>query len=393
MKKLLQNIGIALLSLILTLAVCEGLARVLLPVPMAVKVTQQKMLPSSQPQKDVQGTDGSINSVIDWSEAAKKGVRLYPNVTGHIQNHILSHQDVIIRVNALGFRGGEVPARTPGQFRILFLGDSITFGDYVDETLTIPVLLEQKLKSKGYTNVVIMNAGLPGANFAEEYMHYQEMYESADADLVLLGMYLNDAQQTSKFYAKTLRFPFSASRFLTWVVQRFQLVSSDVIFGKQRGVEVEKDWRETFRDGRDLRSGAMLTTRNGFDFEIYNAHNDFGLGWSPTAWRQLGKIAKSFVGLVRQNHSKFAAFMFPVLMQVYCNPEALSTYPQDEFKKLFDSLNVPNYDLLPALRERAPSITSKELFYDHCHYRAEGNQIVSDLLVDWMVRDSIVPKP
>lgn len=392
MKKLLQNIGIALLSLLVSLVLCEVIARVVLPPPMGVKVTQQKLLPSSQPQKDVHGTDGSINSVIDWSEAAKKGVRLYPNVTGHIQNHILSHQDVIIRVNSLGFRGGEVPPRAPGQFRILFLGDSITFGDYVDESLTIPVLLEEKLKAKGYSNVVVMNAGLPGANFAEQYSHYQEMYESADADLVLLGMYLNDAQQTQKFYAKTLRFPFSASRFLTWMVQRFQLVGSDVIFGKERGGEVEKDWRETFRAGRDLRSGSMLTTRDGFDFEIYNAHNDFGLGWSPTAWKQLGKIAKPFVGLVRQNKSQFAAFLFPVLIQVYCKPEALSSYPQEEFKKLFDGLNVPNYDLLPALREKSSSITSKDLFYDHCHYRAEGNQIVSDLLVDWLTSDSIVPK-
>lgn len=393
MKKLLQNIGIALLSLCLTLVVCEVFARIVLPPPMAVKVTSQKMLPSSKPQKDVQGTDGSINSVIDWSEAAKKGVRLYPNVTGHIQNHILSHQDVVIRVNSFGFRGGEIAPRTPGQFRILFLGDSITFGDYVDESLTIPVLLQEKLKARGYTNVVIMNAGLPGANFAEQYLHYQEMYELADADLVLLGMYLNDAQQTQKFYAKTLRFPFSASRFLAWVVQRFQIVSSDVIFGKERGRDVEKDWRETFRAGRDLRSGSMLTTRDGFDFEIYNAHNDFGLGWSPTGWQQLGKIAKSFVGLVRQNRSRFAAFLFPVLMQVYCTPDALSTYPQDEFKKLFDDLKVPNYDLLPALRERAPTIMSKELFYDHCHYRAEGNKIVSDLLADWLTKDSVIPKP
>ena len=391
MKKLFQNIGIAMLSLIASLALCEVVARVVLPPPMAVKVTGQKLLPSAQPQKDVHGTDGSINSVIDWSEAAKKGVRLYPNVTGYIQNHILSHQDVVIRVNSLGFRGVEVPPRTPGQFRILFLGDSITFGDYVDENLTIPVLLEEKLKARGYTNVVVMNAGLPGANFAEEYSHYQEMYESADADLVLLGMYLNDAQQTQKFYAKTLRFPFSASRFLAWVVQRFQLVSSDVIFGKERGREVEKDWRESFRAGRELRSGSMLTSRDGFDFEIYNAHNDFGLGWSSTAWNQMGKIAKSFVGLARQNRSKFAAFLFPVLIQVYCTPEALNTYPQEEFKKLFDNLEVPNYNLLPALREKAKTITSKELLYDHCHYRAEGNQFVSDLLADWLTKESIIP--
>lgn len=391
MKKIVQNLGIALASLFVSLLVCEIIARITLPEPMAVKVTQQKLVPNAQPQKDVHGEDGSINNVIIWG--GKMGVRLYPNVTGYIHNHILSHQDVVIRVNSLGFRGEEVPPRTPGQFRILFMGDSITFGDYVDEKLTIPVLLQEKLKAKGYTNVVVMNAGLPGINLAEEYAHYQEMYEAADADLVLLGMYLNDAQQSQKFYAKTLRFPFSASRFLTWAAQKFQLVSNESLFSKERASAVEKDWHEDFRAGRALKTGGMLTTRDGFDFEIYNAHNDFGLGWSSTAWKQLDKIANSFVGLVRQNKSKFAAFMYPILMQVYCTPEALSTYPQDEFKKIFDSLKVPNYDLLPDLRKRASTITSKELFYDHCHYRAEGNQIVSDLLVDWLTRDSVIPKP
>jgi len=391
MKKILQNSGIVLLSIFVSLLICEVVARMVLPAPMAVKVTQQKVLPSTEPRKDVYGTDGSINNVIHWG--GKMGVRLFPNVTGYIQNHILSHQDVVIRVNSLGFRGEEVQPRAPGQFRILFMGDSITFGDYVDETLTIPVLLQEKLRAKGYTNVVVMNAGLPGINFAEEYAYYQEMYETADPDLVLLGMYLNDAQETQKFYAKTLRFPFSASRFLTWAAQKFQLVNSDIIFGKERAKAVEKDWREQFRAGRALKTGGMLTTRDGFDFEIYNAHNDFGLGWSPTAWKQLTKIAKSFVGLVHQNKSQFAAFMFPILMQVYCTPDALSTYPQDEFKKLFDSLDVPNYDLLPALREKAPTITSKDLFYDHCHYRAEGNKIVADILVDWLTKAAIVPKP
>jgi hypothetical protein len=80
-------------------------------------------------------------------------------------------------------------------------------------------------------------------------------------------------------------------------------------------------------------------------------------------------------------------------MQVYCTPEALSTYPQDQFTKLYTDLKVPNFDLLPVLRSKAAGIPPKELFYDHCHYRALGNQLVSDILVEWLIKDSIVPKP
>jgi hypothetical protein len=390
MKRMIQNFTILILSLILSLAMCEVGARILVPEPMAVRVTQQKTVPSSEPKKDVHGTDGSINSVINWFGST--GVRLFPNVTGHIQNHTLSQQDVVIRVNSLGFRGAEIPPRQPGQFRILFMGDSITFGDYVDESLTIPVLLEQSLKQRGYRSVVIMNAGLPGVNLANEYAHYQEMYEWADPDLVLVGMYLNDSQEAQTFYAKTLQFPFSASRFLTWAVLKFQLMNKELLFSEVNVPTIEEDWREKFRAGRNLESGSMLETRHGFDFEIYNAHSDFGLAWNPTSWEQLRKIAASFVGLVRRNKSQFVAALFPVQMQIYCTPEVLSTYPQEQFKALFSDLNVPHLDLLPGLRAQSSRMTAQEMFYDHCHYKAAGNELVATLLADWLVTENMVPE-
>ena len=391
MKRITQNIAIALCSLGMSLAVCEVAARLILPPPMAVKVTSAALKPSEQPQQEVEGTDGSINSVLIWG--GKHGVRLRPNVTGHIRNHTLSKQDVIIRTNSIGLRGGEVPPRQPGQLRILLIGDSIMFGDYVDETLTISSLLEAKLKSLGYSDVIVMNAGLPGMNFAEEYHHYQEVAKGADPDLVVVGMYLNDAQEAQKFYAKTLRFPFSASRFLTWFAQRFQLLDSSVLFSKVSLSSTSADWKEEFRAGRNLHSADYLGTRDGFDFEIYNASNDFGLAWNPVAWKQIAEIAKTFTEHVRQNNTKFATFILPVAMQVYAKQEILSTYPQEQFSKLFNSLKVPHFDLLPTLRERSSGFTRQEMFYDHCHYKAEGNQLVADTLADWLVKDGVLPSP
>ena len=390
MKKILQNLTIVAASIVVSLGVCEVVARIMLPPPMAVKVTTtKKMVAGNNPQKDVEGPNGDINSVIDWS--GKYGVRLFPNVTGHIHNHTLSKQDVVIRVNSIGLRGGEVPPRHPGQYRILMMGDSITFGDYVDETLTISAYLEKELKSRGVPDVVVMNAGLPGVNLAEEFHHYQEIYEAADPDLVLLGMYLNDAQEAQKFYAKTLRFPFSQSRFLTWVVRQIPQVNSDALFRRVRLPTTEADWKEKFRNGRDLHSGDTVRTKDGFDFEIYNASRDFGLAWNPVAWEQLTKISTAFAALVRQNKSKFAAFMFPVAIQIWAQPQALDTYPQKRFDELFTKLDVPHMDLLPPLQVKGTQMTRQELLYDHCHYKAEGNQFVAATIADWLVKEPLVP--
>ena len=49
-----------------------------------------------------------------------------------IRNHYLSKKDVVMDVNSLGFRDAELPAvKAPGELRILALGDSITWADYL----------------------------------------------------------------------------------------------------------------------------------------------------------------------------------------------------------------------------------------------------------------------
>jgi hypothetical protein len=54
-----------------------------------------------------------------------------------IKNHWLSGRDIPVRINARGFRGDDVAAEpTRGVPRILMLGDSITWGDYVRDEET-----------------------------------------------------------------------------------------------------------------------------------------------------------------------------------------------------------------------------------------------------------------
>lgn len=388
MKKLLQNLIIVLSSLVLSLVLCEVVARRVIPPQMTVQAKSESRAPSQAAEKSVTGEDGSINSVIDWS--GHYGIRLNPNVTATIRNHTLSKEDVVIRVNSLGLRGPNVGPKEPDEFRILAIGDSITFGDYMDESLTIPALLEKELKQAG-KKVTVLNAGLPGATASDEFYHYMELQEQIKPDLVLIGAYLNDAAQTRKFYVKTLRFPFNKSRFLTWAFQRFQLIDMDSLFSAKEMTDVSSDWREEFRAGRNLSSGDSLGRRDGFDFEIYNAHNDFGLGWSSEAWDRLDKIYSSWFEIAKRNGTKVALHAFPVWFQTYAADNVLSTYPQESFQRICAASDVPYLDLLPYLRQVAASGMQKsDLLWDHCHYKVAGNELVAKHIAEWLVRDGLV---
>jgi hypothetical protein len=271
------------------------------------------------------------------------------------------------------------------------VGDSITFGDYMDESETIPALLQEELRASG-KRVTVLNAGLPGANASDEFYHYLELADSIKPDLVLVGAYLNDGQDSKRFYMRGAKFPFNLSRFLTWGFQRFQLIDHEQLFSGSTYGEIEEGWREKFRAGRDLRSGDQLGSRIGFDFEIYNASRDFGLAWNSDTWDRLKVLYKAFAESVsKKGGTQLAMHLFPIRMQVYAKQEVLDTSPQEAFKGICSEIGIRCFDLLPKLRKVAAGISGSDLYYDHCHYKPAGNRLVAKDLSDWLVSSQTIP--
>ena len=68
------------------------------------------------------------------------------------------------RHNSLGYRGEEIDIpKLNGEFRIVCMGGSTTYTSFVDDyRMSYPYLLEKHLKSKGYKNVDVINAGAGG---------------------------------------------------------------------------------------------------------------------------------------------------------------------------------------------------------------------------------------
>lgn len=384
MSSLVKNLAVSLVSIIVTFILCEIGARFLVPPHRDIEVTVTARTNSTETQRSASDDSGSISPVLDWS--GPHGIRLYPNITATIHHHTLSKQDVTLTINSLGLRSPELSKDKGDEFRILAMGDSITLGDYLAQSDTIPDRLQKNLSSIN-PHIVVANAGLPGACTSDEFYHYEEISDVVKPDIVLVGMYLNDAQNSEQFYAKKLAFPYSASRFLSFVSERLHFLN---IQQSVQNVGIDPAWKETFRAGRDLKSGYMLDERNGFDFEIYNASEDFGLAWNGQAWNNLAAMIEIFSRAVRERHQKFLLYLLPVHMQVYSKEDVLSTYPQDQFHKMCQRFNLDCLDLLPKLRIEAKNISMRDMYYDHCHYKKAGNEIIARILNDWI--KNYVPK-
>lgn len=89
----------------------------------------------------------------------------------------------------------EIPAHKPaGQTRILFLGDSCTFGYGVAHDSAFVAVAESLLKRKG-SDVECINAGVPGYSLFQGYRYLVTEGLDHQPDLVVLNFGWNDAGQ------------------------------------------------------------------------------------------------------------------------------------------------------------------------------------------------------
>ena len=115
-------------------------------------------------------------------------MRLSPNYTGWFAG-------VPVHTNSVGLRDDReyALAKAPKTFRILVLGDSVTFGHGSVAEHTYPRLLEGLLRDwRPDVDWQVWNAAVPGYNTSQELAQLLELGPIARPDLVVVGFYEND---------------------------------------------------------------------------------------------------------------------------------------------------------------------------------------------------------
>lgn len=101
-----------------------------------------------------------------------------------------------VHVNALGLRGPELGAKAAGEVRVLFLGDSLTYGQGVGDEETVPAALERELRRRDPAHDWrVVNAGVRAYGTAQEIGLLCELGGRIEPDVVLLGWYWNDLSE------------------------------------------------------------------------------------------------------------------------------------------------------------------------------------------------------
>ncbi|MCH7950880.1 MAG: SGNH/GDSL hydrolase family protein [Candidatus Dadabacteria bacterium] len=112
----------------------------------------------------------------------------------HKPNKSMELMNVMVNINSDGLRDGEYPVSKSDKYRIVVLGDSLTFGWGVPEEGTFATILEENLNSRYPTEVI--NFGTGNYNTEQEVNLFIEKGLKYNPDKVVLFYFINDAEIT-----------------------------------------------------------------------------------------------------------------------------------------------------------------------------------------------------
>ncbi len=313
-----------------------------------------------------------------WMEIRPEGLRLVPDTHRDFYARI-NGRTIRLNINSLGFRGPEVSShKLPGGSRILFLGDSITFGPGLEYHETIPARLGRFLGPR----VEVINAGVPGMSIKDEVDLLAERVKMVAPDLVLLGFYMNDISRSiviEEEYGDLGDF---------WVGLITRARRSSALFNRgwkrvatkklinTRGLST--DWVPLFHERAWV-----------FDSEVYDkiielAGDDFGAAWKRDAWPAVESEIRRMKMICDRRGTGLGVVIFPVSIQV--ESEIMDDFPQRQLARICREHGLPMLDLLPVLREKR----AEQVLYDQCHYTPKGAAIAARAAAEWIYQEGLI---
>ncbi len=273
-----------------------------------------------------------------------------------------------LATNELGFR--DTPYRADADVKILLLGDSVSWGNGINDVRRVyPFLLEQRLNRHygGRRSVEVINASVPGYSTFQE-LRYLELYGlDLEPDVVILQFCLNDVTERYEAlaeYGGNNLFLGVDTRAAIRGFQGFLIRHSRAFEGLVRGLQRLARGREEYR-ARDL------------------ARDELSPGLDQ-AWQQMLRELDDIRRLAAAHGLPTLLLIAPFRFQA---EEAGRRQPQDRLLEYAGGHGLPAVDVLAVLYELSPGTGLAEAaFNDETHFSELGHALTAEMLVDPVVR-------
>jgi lysophospholipase L1-like esterase len=315
--------------------------------------------------------------------------RIQPIAPHYVENIPHGHGNFIgapVSINSYGLRGEEISIpKPPNRFRIVVVGDSITFGYGIPLEHTYVKVLERLLNQNTSAKMQyeVLNGGALGGSLSDYEQFLAEKAEMLQPDMILIGLCLNDILVYSDSGAISEAGAEWEGQKLSWTrwLSRFLLRHSHLYAFSYAQLKSA------------LYSAGILDVNKerGLTFLTLAPPSTY----QKEAWESsLGKLTK-IIAFCRKRRYRIGLVVFPMQMQLSDNelrfyrdkyhlrlgPEALSGEPQQRLRDFAATMDVPLVDLLPVFRASNPDelyLRNAMIRADPTHPSIKGNRIAAD---------------
>ncbi|MBL4847721.1 MAG: SGNH/GDSL hydrolase family protein [Planctomycetes bacterium] len=274
------------------------------------------------------------------------------------------------KINSLGLRGPETTLEpAEGTFRILCLGDSTTFGFYVEENETLPHQLQTSLLAGGAGTLETVNGGCGGWSIASETQFFLERGARLKPQLVVLTFCGNDLadlkRERSNYEAQKAQLGQGASflKDALYSTATYELLLRGKIAWKRARQ------KSAGREPHPLSSAAIEGPEGERLWGLYEGH----------LTRLRDELRKRKVALV-----------VSYLPDAWRLQEGLEEVDSGRLGKLCARLKIPYVSGYPSFKGRPVS----ELYHApiDAHQNAEGNRVLAADVARFLLDQGLVPK-
>jgi len=271
------------------------------------------------------------------------------------EGHFFWEQKIETPLNNLGLRGPDV-TRDPARPPLLFVGDSITFGEGVKDGEAFPALVGRLFQDRfPEPPLCVVNGGIPGYGIAEETALVESIFSMVQPRLVLLTFCVNDVfdilkQQSSERYARYEQERFSPLFFLSATTRH--LFMRYFLF---------------------LYVNGLSSSRINGIHPLQQENPDV-----KKAWDTYFSSVQSLAEFLNENDAELGFIVFPDFSQVVTGIET----PERNFLTYGKEQDVPVLILLDIFKKRRND--GVPILIPDGHPNAHAHKIMASAIVDWL---------
>lgn len=307
-----------------------------------------------------------------------------------------------VALNAQGFRGPELPSgRKPGEFRLLALGDSTTFGTGVAWEEAWPQAGGRKLAETLGRTVTPINAGVPAASLQDLRFAVKGAWGETRPDAVVLAV---SANMVSFGWIRRER---------EGAMPVHVLPSDELRASRSYQVKTgaRRLWSRSCLPSFFLLNGERAMYALGLQDHLVDATAPYG-AMLAHGWRQVGldpAIGESAWGLFERDlaalrdavgarGAKFYVTTIPCRFMLtedrgdnekFVPRKRLTVVPSERVERICSGLGIPVIDGAAALREARAADGSASLYLqaDYAHLDPAGHRALGEAVARRMAKD------